>query len=230
MFPGFLAALPGLASAAGGIFGLFKNKHNSEAPMNAANQFLNKIPGETQKYYKPYMDAGSNALDILRSQYGNLINNPGELYNKFSSGYTQSPGYKTRLNEALNAATNAQAAGGMAGSPQHQQIAAQKAVDLSGQDFENYLSHILGLYGGGIQGEQGLENQGYGANTDFANMLASIYGQQGKMAYEAENAKNTGRGQSLSNIFGGIGAGASGYNSYKNNQDVLRFLENVGGY
>lgn len=229
MLGSIFAALPGLASAAGGLFSMLGNKHRSEAPMNAANQYLDQIPGTAKPYYQPYINSGQNALNVLQGQYGNLLNNPGEMYNKFSEGYKQSPGYKNRLEEAMQAITNSQAAGGMAGSLQHQQLAANKAVDMSSEDFEQYLNHILGLYGSGLQGTQGMEEQGYGASTDFAHLLSNILGQKAQMSYEGKNAENTGFGQGLGNIFGGLGAAGSGYNSYNNSQDILRLLSNVGG-
>lgn len=229
MLPALLSLLPGIMSAAGGAFNLFGNKGRFDRPKNAANAELDKIPGAMKPYYQPYMTAGNEALNTLTGEYGKAINDPNAMYDKFAGGYKNSPGYKTRLDEAMRAAANAEAAGGMAGSPEHQQMAAQKAVDLSSKDFEDYLNHILGIYGGGMSGEKGIEEQGYGANTDYANMLGNIYGQKGKMAYDTETNKNTAQGQDWSNIFGGIGAAGAGYNSFKNHQDILKFLSNVGG-
>lgn len=230
MLPALLSMLPGALSAAGGLFSLFGNKKKAAAPMNAANPYLNQIPGQTLPFYQPYMNAGSDALNKLKGEYGGLIDDPNAKYDKLAAGYKESPGYKTRLEEAMRAITNSQAAGGMAGSGQHQQLSAEKALDLHGEDFENFMNHVLGLYGAGIGGEQGIENQGFGANTDYANMLANITGQKANMAYEGANAKNTGEGQSWNNIFSGLGGALGGYNSYQNNQDILRLLGNSGGH
>src|SRR6185503_2560866 len=164
-----------------------------------AMSYLNQIPGATQPYYQPFINSGKDALETLTGQYGNLINDPNALYNKFSEGYTASPGYQTRLKEALQGITNAEAAGGMAGSPEHQQYAAQKAVDLSGKDFEDYLNHILGLYGAGLSGEQGLETQGYGASTGYGDILGSNLAQEGGLAYQGQAAQNANRSQLIGN-------------------------------
>jgi hypothetical protein len=241
MLPALMSLLPGALSAAGGLFNMFGSSKRAAAPMNAANQYINQIPGQTLPFYQPYMNAGAGALNKLTGEYGGLIDDPMAKYNKFAEGYKESPGYKARLEEAMRAITNAQAAGGMAGSGQHQQFSAEKALDLHNKDFEDYLGHIYDLYGKGLAGEQGIETQGYGANTDYANMLANLKQQQGQMAYEGENAKNTARGQDWSNIFGGLGAAAGGFNSFINkqnedsrneryHQDVLRLLGNKGGY
>lgn len=229
MFPALLSMLPGILGSAGGAFGLFGNKGRSAAPMNAANQYINQIPGQISPYYKPYMDAGTNALNTVTGEYGKSINDPAGQYNKFASGYKESPGYKTRLEEAMRQITNAQAAGGMAGSGQHQQYSAEKALELSGKDFEDYLTHIMGIYNNGMAGEQGIENQGYDANTDFAHMLANIKQQQGQMAYSGAEANNNANSKDWSSIFGGLGNALGGYNTYSNNQDILKLLGNWGG-
>ncbi len=230
MLPALLSMLPGILSAGGGLLNMFGSKKKANAPMNAANPYLNQIPGQTLPYYQPYMNAGNSALNTLTGEYGKSINDPNAQYDKFASGYKESPGYKAQLEEAMRAITNSQAAGGMAGSGQHQQFSAEKALDLHGKDFEDYLNHIMGIYGKGIEGEEGIEKQGYGANTDYANMLANITGKKAGMAYDAADSENKASGQDWSNIFGGAGAAASGYNSYKNNQDILKLLGNMGGH
>lgn len=224
MFPGLLSMLPGALSAAGGLFGLFGNKKNSAAPMNAANPYLNNIPGQTYPFYQPYMNAGNDALNKTKSEYESLMGDPTAKYNKFAEGYKESPGYKARLEEAMRAITNSQAAGGMAGSGQHQQLSAERALDLHGEDFENYMKHVYDLYGKGLTGEQGLEEQGYGANTDYANMLANITGQKASMAYAGKNQENENNANSWKQIFGGLGGAVGGYS------DILKLLGNTGGH
>jgi|GEM_PF-1893157 hypothetical protein len=230
MLPALLSMAPGLMSAAGGLFGLFGNKKRANAPMNAANPYLNNIPSQMNPYYQPYMNAGNDALTKTKSEYDKLIGDPNAMYDKFAAGYKESPGYKSRLEEAMREITNAQAAGGMAGSMQHQQYSADKAMDLHSKDFEDYLNHVMGLYGAGLSGEQGIENQGYGANTDYANMLANITGQKANMAYGAKNQENENSANSWKNIFGGASSALSGYGDYSNHQDILKLLGNMGGH
>jgi len=47
-------------------------------------------------------------------------NDPDGLYSKLGQGYKESPGYQFKLKQAMMAGDNAAAAGGMAGTPQHQ--------------------------------------------------------------------------------------------------------------
>ena len=169
-------------------------------PSNAANQYLNQIPGATQPYYQPYIDQGKQANDILTQHYGQLLNNPGELYSKLGEGYKESPGYQFKLKQALQAGTNAQAAGGMAGSPQHEQYNMQLGNDIASQDFNDYIKNIMGLYGQGLEGEQGLGQQGFQASTGYGDILGNNLAQQGGLAYNAQAGKNANQ----SNLFGNL--------------------------
>ena len=138
--------------------------HGGKNPANEAMPYLNKIPGAVNPYYQPYINQGQQANQNLMGQYGNLINNPGQKFSEFGQGYKESPGYQFKLNQALQAGNNAAAAGGMAGSPQHEQQNIQIGNDIASQDFNDYINHIMGLYGYGLQGEQGLGEQGYRAS------------------------------------------------------------------
>lgn len=169
-------------------------------PSKAANQYLNQIPGAVNPYYQPYINQGQQAGQMLGGEYGNLVNDPNSIYNKLGAGYKESPGYQHRLREALQAGTNAQAAGGMAGSPQHEEQNMNLANDIAGKDFESYLQHIMGLYGTGLQGEQGFQNQGFGASTGYGNILGSNLAQQGGLAYNGQAGQNANRAGLFGNI------------------------------
>jgi len=168
-------------------------------PSNEEQKYLNQIPGATKPYYEPYIKQGLEANDILKNQFGGLINDPNAIYNKLSQGYQQSPGYQFKLNEALRGGTNAAAAGGMAGSLAHQQAAQQTAHDISNEDFEAYLNHMLGLYGTGLAGEQGLGEQGFKAGTSYADMLANLLSSQAQYGYAGRAGQNANWAQLLGN-------------------------------
>ena len=116
MWQALLSALPGIASAAGGVAGLFGKKGRN--PADASNQYLDQIPGAMKPYYQPYMDSGSRSMGKLEGEYGSALDDPNSIYNKLSSGYKESPGYQAKLQAALGAGQNASAAGGMLGTPQ----------------------------------------------------------------------------------------------------------------
>lgn len=198
--------LSGIGQAAGGLFG--GKGGNPEA---AANKYLNQIPGAVNPYYRPYQAAGINALGKLQGQYGEMTDNPGAFYNKLAGGYTQSPGYDFKLKQALNARNNAAAAGGMSGTPQHEQQSMETAEGIANQDFENYLNHVLGIFGKGQQGYEGINTQGFDANTQFGQMLAQLLGNQAQYAYGSETQKNINNSNKWGNILSGIGTAVSGF-------------------
>lgn len=184
--------------------------HGGKNPADAANNYLDQIPGATKPYYQPYIDQGRTAGNDLTGRYNDMLNNPGDLYNKFGAGYKESPGYQERLKQALQAVTNSEAAGGMAGSQEHQQLGAQKAVDMSSKDFEDYLNHILGIYGGGLSGEQGREERGFKASTGYGDILGQTLGTQGQYAYAGQAGQNANQSNLFSNALK-FGATALGY-------------------
>lgn len=221
-----LSALPGIGSAIGGIAGLF---HKQKNPADAANKYLDKIPGAMQPYYQPYMQAGKGALGNLQNMYGELTGNPGELFSRLGAGYQASPGYQFALKQALAAGGNAAAAGGMLGTPQHRDNNMETAQGLASKDFENYINHVLGLYGQGREGLEELNKLGYGANTGYGNVLGSVLGQQAQNAFTGQTGLNQANQANWSNIFGGLGAAGQGYNDYNQQQANAALLSRLIG-
>ncbi len=196
------AGVGGIGGGLAGLFGLGKNKN----PAEESNKYLDQIPGATNQYYQPYINSGMNAMNKLNGQYGQMTDDPNSLYNKLAGGYKESPGFQRKLQQAQTAGNNAYAAGGMAGTPAHGEFSAETASDIQGKDFEKYLNHMFGIYGAGQQGLQGMENQGYGAGTEYAKGLADIYGQKSRNAYEQAAGENAANSNDWSNIFSGIGS------------------------
>src|SRR5579859_440815 len=190
-----------LGAGLGSLFG-----GGGSDPYKAAAPFLNKIPGATHPYYDQYIRAGNQALWQQYGNYNNLLNNPGQMLSQWGQGYQQSPGYQWQLNQGEQAINNAAAAGGMAGTPQHQQYAGQLASNLANQDYYNYLGHVQGLYGAGLQGLSGINQMGFNANDQVARIMADLLSQQGQLQFAGQAAKNQSEGQGAGDILGGIGA------------------------
>lgn len=189
----------GLGAGLGGLFGGNSN------PADAANPYLQQIPGAISPYYNPYMNAGNQALPQLQGQYNNLLNNPGGFLNQIGSQYQQSPGFQFALQQALKGSNQAMAAGGMAGSPEAMQQAEQVGTQLGNQDYYNWLQQATGMYGQGLQGEQGLAGMGFGAASGMADQVAQALAQQGAYAYQGQAAQNQASGSNFGNILGGAG-------------------------
>lgn len=159
-------------------------------PASAGMPYLDKIPGTISPYYNPYIGAGQSAMGNLQSQYGTMINDPASINAKLGAGYQQSPGYQFKLHQALMAGDNAAAAGGMAGSPMHQQNNMSVANGIASQDFNDYMHRVLGLYGQGIEGEQGMNAMGYNASNELGQSVGNAYLSQANMAAQGANSQN----------------------------------------
>lgn len=175
-------------------------------PAKAGMPYLQQIPETISPYYNPYINLGKAQVPQLEHQYHSLMRNPGGVENRIGAGYQESPGYQFSVQQALDASNNAAAAGGMAGSPQHEQQNQQLATNLADQDYYKYLENALRLYGQGLQGSQGLFNTGYMSSDALAKALAqNLYSQAG-MEYAGQANKNA----STQGILGGLlGAGTS---------------------
>lgn len=194
----------GIGGLGAGLMGLFGG--GASNPYDSASKYFDKIPGTISPYFQPYINAGQGAMGQLQDQYGKLINDPAAMMGKIGQGYQQSPGFDWQMKQGMNAANNAAAAGGMAGSPQHQQQAATMATGLANQDYYNYLSRALGMYNTGLSGLSGINQMGYNASDQLAGGLANSLMNQGNLAYSGQAAQNQSQGSMWGDIFGGAGA------------------------
>lgn len=176
-------------------------------PADSGMQYLNQIAGTVTPYYQPYINAGQDTLSSLMDQYGQLVANPSQKYNDLGAGYTQSPGYQYNYNQGMNAANSAAQAGGMAGTPYHQQNAASMASNLAAQDYDTYMKQVTGLYNTGLSGQSGINQMGYNASDALANQLSASLMNQANMAYAGTNNQNAANQQGNSNMWNMIGAG-----------------------
>jgi hypothetical protein len=184
------------SSIGGGLSSLF-----SSSPASAANKYLNKIPGMMKGYYDPYIQAGQRQLPGLEGQYGQMMNDPGQFINNIGKGYQKSPGFDFALQQALQGAGNAAAAGGMAGSPQHEQQNMGLATNLANQDYNQWLQNALGQHQQGLEGSQGLYNTGSNMSGDLAQSLANLGLTQAGLGFQNQRQQNS----SIGDIFGGLG-------------------------
>lgn len=167
---------------------------------DAASQYYNQIPGTLKKYLGPYANRGNEVYPLLQKQLQQLMNNPGGLLNTLGQNYQQSPGYQFQVNQATGAANNAAAAGGMLGSPAHQQNVASLVNNLASRDYNQYLGNALNLFGRGLSGEQNIYNTGAGVSGNLGENLANSLMNQGNLAYT--NAVN--QNQMGMNFLGGL--------------------------
>lgn len=175
-------------------------------PANSAMPYFDEIPDVMKPYYQPYIDSGQNAMGVLNTQYGNMVNNPTGMMNSIGAGYQQSPGYQYQVNQATGAANRAAAAGGMLGSPSEQQALAGNINQMANQDYYNYVDRGMQNYNQGIQGYQGLNAQGYSASNELAQSLANALMSQGSLAYAGQANQNAQAGGNQGAAMGMMGS------------------------
>lgn len=184
----------------------FSNMFGGKNPADSAMPYLNQIPGQTQQYQQPWYEAGKSQIPGLQDQYSQLMNDPGGKMNKIGEDFKESPGFKFAMQQALQGGNHAAAAGGMAGSPQHEQQNMQMATDLGNQEYGNWMKNALGMYGQGLQGSQGMANQGQQAGQSMADMIAQTLAQQANLSFNGQQQQNQNKSDMWGNIFKGAGS------------------------
>ena len=197
MDPMTLAMLMSAGGALGGGLSSFFGKD----PSKDAMKYLDQIGGKISPYFDPYINAGKWALPGMQEQFGKLVNDPAAMLNKIGAGYQKSPGFDFAMKQALQGAGHAAAAGGMAGSPMHEQQNMDLATNLANQDYNNWLQQATGMYNTGLSGMGGMANMGFNASKSLADQIAQAMAAKAQLSYAGQANKN----QGMSGIFGGIG-------------------------
>lgn len=181
-----------------------------DSPMDAANQYLNQIPGVGHKGYDPYVNAGLDASGRTKSIYESLMNDPTAFINKLMEGYKPSEGYQFQKEELTKDLSNTAAAGGVAGTPMDQHNQGREIQKLLSGDMQQFLQNILGTFNTGLQGEEGIATRGYDASKNLTDLLGGALNQQGGLAFQDQQQKNQNRND-LWKMFGkALGAGVGG--------------------
>lgn len=159
-------------------------------PSREAGKSLDKIPGQTNQYEQPFFNAGSGQLPQLNDIYKQLMSDPSKIMDMLGKGYKESPGYQWNLKQGTEAINNANAAGGMLGTPQHEQMAGEMASGLASQDYQKFMDHIMNLFQGGVTGSQTMANQGQAAGSDIASRIAKYLTDQATLKYTGQQSRN----------------------------------------
>jgi hypothetical protein len=177
-------------------------------PMDAANQYLNQIPGVAHQGYDDYINAGKDASGKTKSQYEDMMNDPTGFINKIMEQYKESEGYgfaKDRLTKEMG---NAAAMGGIAGTPLDQMNQAEGVQGLLSKDMQQFLQNALGRYDKGLEGEEGIADRGYDASGKLTDALGGALNQQGGLAFNNAQQKNKNRNDMWSMFGKALGGGA----------------------
>jgi len=222
------------------------NPANAAEPyLNQGGQYLNQIPGyyqnmlsQFQNTFNPYISAGAGELPNLQQQYNNMLD--PNFINQVGKNFQQSPGYQWQMNQALQGANQAAAAGGYAGTPAHQQQAETVASGLANQDYYNWLNHSLGARQQALQGEQGIAGLGLNAGgllgqglQGYARGLGNYAEDQAENAMSQANLAYAGKQNANETNLGGLGALFGGLGSFfggGGGTDLMKAAKWIGGF
>lgn len=191
-----LAAGGGLGSMLGGLFG------GGGSGYGDVEAELQQLPGILKPYFEPYVQAGQQSLGGLQQQLTGLLQDPGALMQSLGAGYRTSPGMQQSMMQATEAANRAAAARGQLGSPAEQQALARQIYGLGEQDYQDYLSRVLGLYGTGLSGLTGLTQLGAQMGGTLAEDLTRAKMSEAKL----REAQMKSQAESDAGLFGGLGS------------------------
>lgn len=180
---------------------------DSKSPMDAANQYLNQIPGVGHQGYDPYVNAGLDASGKTKSKYEELMEDPTAFINKLMEGYKPSEGYQFQKDQLTKELSNTAAAGGVAGTPQDQLNQGEAIQKLLSGDMQQFLKNVLGVFNTGLEGEEGIAGRGFDASKQLTDLLGGALNQQGGLAFNDAQQKNKNKNDLWSMFGKALGAG-----------------------
>ena len=183
---------------------------NNTSPKDAANHYLDQIPGIGHDTYDPYINQGKESGTNAHSQYEEMMNDPQGFINKLMGGYKESEGYQYQKGQLEKGASNTAAAGGVRGTPQDYMNQAEGVQKLLSADQQQYLQNVLGRYDTGLKGEEGEATRGYNASEGLAGILGNNLSTQGGMAFQDQQQKNKSRTDMINAIIKAFSGAAGG--------------------
>lgn len=163
--------IPSLSGIAQGIFG------DSGAPGQAAGdayqQIIDKYLPGVQQNFKPYQDAGEQALPNWQNALSKMVN-PQEFINTILNGYQESPWASFQRKYGQEGINNAASASGMLGSGALMKESSKFNQGLTSQDMQTYLGNVLGVNRDYLSGNQNIAGMGMDANKSFSDFMSRI--------------------------------------------------------
>lgn len=208
-------ALASLIPAAIGAVGAFQGARGRNNPGNAAQPYLNQIPGQGQQAYNPFIQSGQQAEQQLNPITSQFAQNPFDVYNNILGQYKPSQGYQYRQDKLTQGLHNTAASGGFAGTNNHQDQYGNLVNSLMGQDQQQFLQNILGIQGAGMEGLESRVGRGSQAAGGLADYLGNAGQMQATNAYQGQSNKNAARGQAYSSLASLIGGGMGAFGGTK---------------
>ncbi|MBK8467836.1 MAG: hypothetical protein IPL32_18650 [Chloracidobacterium sp.] len=202
---------------------------------------LGKGVNQAVETYQPWYQSGTQA----NTMYGNALGLNGAAQQaQFMRGYKANPFMQANNDFATRAIMQQMNARGMSGSGTAAAAVAQESMRRGADDYNNYLGHLSGVSGQGLQAAGQIGGLYAQQGKDTANMyaqqgsdLANISGQRANLGWQYGqgqaglntdlaatragnrinygNARAQSRGILGNNLMGLLGAGINAYSAFK---------------
>jgi hypothetical protein len=182
----------------------------SQDPSKEANRYLSKIPGVGKQYYNPFIEGGQRAGSVLDKQYGRMLD-PTAFMNDIMKNYQMSEGAKYQRDELGRGIGATAAAGGFAGTPEHQKEYGEMANKIMSGDMQQYLQNALSIFGGGLSGEQDFYHKGFDASDHMADLIGGQLSSKAGLAFQDASQKNANHMALMNALAKILGTGAGAY-------------------
>jgi hypothetical protein len=178
-----------------------------DRPYQKASDTLSQYLPQAQSYLNPFVKAGQGAIPDFQSWLKSM-QNPSDFINHIMGNYQESPYAKYEQEQGMRAAQNMGSVGdtaaGGSGSTPLMQFAQQNAENISSQDMDQWLQHVLGINSQYGQGQFGLMGQGMQAGNSLTQLMQNYMNNQAGLSYGKEAAGQGRTGniiQSIANLF-----------------------------
>lgn len=202
-------------------------------PSIEANKTLAKNVPEQERYYNDYINRGKNAGQDIGALWHNQITSPEEDFNNKINTYSQSPYFKKKLAEKLNAERNTAAAGGFVGTGFDVQNEGDIASLMQEEDMQKYLDRLYDIQNKAAQGSKDIYGTGFNATSDLAKEAAATNANEAQLTFkgqEEQNQRHADTIKALTEAAATIGAGvAAGPEGIALAAAIKKYLATHGG-
>ncbi len=195
--------LSGGARFFGGMF------NDSGSPFRDESKVLQDYLNQGKQTQNPFYQSGVNAIP-QREQWLAGMKDPSQFINNLMGKYSESPWAKFQQDQSARRFGNAGSASGLTGSTPLASFEQQNMQDISSQDQDKWLKHVLGInteYGKGLGDEV---NTGQHAADQITDLLKSMGIDIANMKGGESAAQNKDRNDMWGGLYD-IGKGILGY-------------------
>ena len=218
-------SLGSLLTAATGVYGSQNSAEDATQGINAGITTQQQTMGNINSLYAPQTTLGNSAMGALASAQG-LNGQPADY-----SGFENMPGYQFAQTMGQQAGERQAAAMGNAGNSGTSALIANQVTGTAMQDYNTYISQLMGSAGLGAQANQQLA----GANLETGTNISQLQQNSG----QAQASGVSGASSAIGGVIGGLansltGGGnlgniASGVSNYFNGNNAISAAQNNTG-